>query len=119
MTARQLHVECTHWRPCERNTLKGFADFYLSEISLSVRDCAVHQKGNQAWIQLPAKPRLDGDRNLIRDAQTGKIKYTKVLGFEDRAQADAFRDAAIAALMKREPDALTIREADEWPPVLI
>ena len=120
MTARQLNVECLAWRPCERNTLKGFADFYLSEISLSVRDCAVHQKGNQAWVQLPAKPRLDRDRNLVRDPHTGKIQYTKVLGFEDRAQADAFRDAAIAALMKREPDALGAQqETDEWPPVLI
>ena len=119
MTARQLHVECTHWRPCERNTLKGFADFYLSAISLSVKDCAVHERGGQAWVQLPAKPRLDKGRNLVRDLQSGKIEYTKILSFEDSACADAFREAAIAALMKREPSALTIREVEECPPLFI
>ncbi len=119
MTARQLHVECTHWRPFEQNTLKGFADFYISAISLSVKDCAVHERGGQAWVQLPAKPRLDKDRNLVRDPHTGKIEYTKILSFEDRQHADTFREEAIAALMKREPDALTIQDTDECPPIFI
>ncbi len=120
MTARRLHVKCLAWRPCERHTLKGFADFYISAISLSVKDCAIHERNGKAWVQLPAKPRLDKDRNLVRDPHTGKIEYTKILGFEDRAQADAFRDAAIAALMKREPDALAAQqEADECSPLLI
>ncbi len=120
MTARRLHVECLAWRPCVRNTLRGFADFRISEIGLAVRDCPVHEKTVKRWVALPARPRLDKDRNLVSDAQTGKIEYSKVLGFEDRAQADAFRDAAIAALMKREPDALAAQqEADECSPLLI
>ena len=119
MTARQLHVECLAWRPCVRNTLRGFAYFRIAEIGLAVRDCPVHEKTGKRWVAFPARPRLDKDRNLVRDAQTGKIEYAKIIGFEDRAQADAFRDAAIAALMKHAPDALTIQDTDEWPPVLI
>ncbi len=108
MTAGQLHIECLSWRPYERNTLKGFADFFISGVGLNVRDCAIHEKNGQAWVQLPAKPRLDKDRNLVRDPRTGKIEYTKILSFEDRQHADAFREAAIAALMKREPGVIVL-----------
>ena len=114
-----VHVECTGWRPYEQNTLKGFASFYISAVGLSIKDCAVHERSGQAWVQLPAKPRLDQDRNLVRDPKTQKIEYVKILSFEERAHADAFRDAAIKALMKREPAALVIRELDESPPVFV
>jgi hypothetical protein len=114
-----MHIECTGWRPFERNTLTGFANFHISALGLTIQDCAVHQKGDQAWVQLPAKPRLDTDRNLVRNPQSGKVEYTKVLSFEDKTMAQQFRTAAVKALLKREPNALNIREADECLPQLI
>jgi hypothetical protein len=114
-----MHIECTGWRPFERNTLKGFANFHISALGLTIQDCAVHQKGDQAWVQLPAKPRLDKDRNLVRDMQSGKVEYTKVLSFEDKGMAQEFRAAAVNALIKREPGALKIKETDECPTLFV
>ena len=113
------HIECLAWRSCERNTLKGFADFYISAVGLTVKDCAVHQKGGGAWVQLPAKPRLDADRNLIRNPQTGRPEYVKILNFEDKTYVDAFRDAAIMALKKKAPGAVTVEVSEECPPLFI
>ncbi len=119
MTAGQLNIECLSWRSFERNTLKGFADFYISAVGLSIKDCAVHERNGKAWVQLPAKPRLDKDGNPVRDPESGKLEYFKILSFDARADADDFRDAAVAALAKREPGALTIqKEAEECLPLL-
>ena len=71
-------------------------------------------------MQLPAKPCLDQSRNLVRDPQNGKVQYTTILDFEDRLHAVAFREGAIAALIKREPKALTIQqETEECPPPFV
>ncbi len=70
-------VICIDWRPCERNTLRGFADFLLSAIELHIRDCAVHESHGKQWVQLPARPQLDKDRELIR-AANGKVQYATI-----------------------------------------
>ncbi len=104
----QPAVICTAWKPFERNTLQGFADLWLRAARLNIRGCAVHQKNAKRWVQLPARPQLDKDRNLVRDPHSGKIEYTKILSFEDRQHADTFREEAIAALMKREPGVIVL-----------
>ncbi len=51
----KLPVECTGWHPCERNTLRGFADIFLPSLHLEIRDCAVHEKNGKRWVQLPRR----------------------------------------------------------------
>ena len=97
----KLSVECSDWRPCERNTLRGFADIFLPSLHLEIRDCAVHEKNEKRWVQLPAKPQLDNNRELIRDP-TGKIQYATILKFRDRPTADAFSGAVVAAIQTFE-----------------
>jgi len=95
--AENATVVCTAFKPFERNTLKGFADLWLRGARLNIRGCAVHEKNGKRWVQLPAKPQLDKDRELIRDAG-GKIQYAPVMEFDSREVADRFNAAALKAV---------------------
>ena len=90
-------VICTAWKPFERNTLKGFADLWLRTARLNIRGCAVHEKNGRRWVQLPAKPQLDKDRQLVRD-DAGKVQYARVMEFDSREVADRFSEAALEAI---------------------
>ncbi len=92
---------CTAWRPCERGTLRSFADIFLPSLHLEIRDIAVHEKNEKRWVQLPARPQLDGNRELVRD-QTGKIQYATIMRFRDRPTADAFSGAVVTAIQNFE-----------------
>ena len=69
MTAAETSATliCAAWKPFERNTLRGFADLWLRTARLNIKGCAVHEKNGRRWVQLPARPQLDKDRNLVRD----------------------------------------------------
>ena len=101
MTARTLTdnatVICTAWKPFERNTLRGFADLWLRAARLTIKGCAVHEKNDKRWVQLPAKPQLDKERNLVRDAD-GKVQYVKMMDFDSKEVADRFNAAAVKAI---------------------
>ena len=97
-------VICTAWKPFGRNTLQGFADLWLRAARLNVRGCAVHEKNGKRWIQLPARPQLDKDRNLIRD-DSGKVQYAKILEFDHKDVADRFNAVALKAIEDFMPGA--------------
>ena len=90
-------VICTAWKPFEWNTLKGFADLWLRTARLNVHGCAVHEKNGRRWVQLPAKPQLDKDRNLVC-GEDGKVQYAKVIDFDSREVSDRFNAAALKAI---------------------
>ncbi len=96
-TADNVTVVCTAFRPFERGTLKGFADLWLRTARLNIKGCAVHEKNGKRWVQLPAKPQIDKDRNLVRD-EGGKVQYAKILDFDSREVADRFNAAALKAI---------------------
>ena len=90
-------IVCMAYKPLHRNTLQGFADLWLQPAHLHIHGCAVHEKNGRRWIQLPAKPQLDKDRNLVRD-EGGKVQYAKVMEFDSREVADHFSEAAMKAI---------------------
>jgi len=90
-------VICTAWKPFEHNSLKGFADLWLRPARLNIKGCAIHEKNGKRWVQLPARPRLDKDQNLIRD-DAGKMQYWPVMEFDSREVADRFSEAALKAI---------------------
>ncbi len=90
-------VICTAWKAYEKNTLKGFADLWLRAARLNISGVAVHEKNGRRWVQLPARPQLDKDRNLVRDSD-GKVQYGKVIDFDSREVADRFNAAALKAI---------------------
>ncbi len=90
-------VICTAWKPYEKNTLKGFADLWLRAARLNISGVAVHEKNGNRWVQLPARPQLDKDRNLVC-GEDGKIQYAKVMDFDSREVSDRFNAAALKAI---------------------
>ncbi len=90
-------VICTAWKAHEKNTLKGFADLWLRAARLNISGVAVHEKNGKRWVQLPARPQLDKDRNLVRDSD-GKVQYAKMMDFDSKEVADRFNAAAVKAI---------------------
>src|SRR6516165_5882284 len=82
-------VKCLEWRPCERNTLRGFAKIEVPAWSLIMDGVAVHPKEGRQWAQLPSRPQIDKEGTVLRD-DDGKVKYAKILEFADKKAAWAF-----------------------------
>jgi hypothetical protein len=106
----KFSITVLDFKPLHRNTLVGFANIRIAEMHLEIRDVAIHVKGGSRWAQLPAKPMIDRDGAAIRDSTTGKIAYTNLFEFTDRATRDAFSHAVIAALLDACPNALVEME---------
>jgi len=100
----KLTVQVEAFKPLRSNTLFGFCTFVIPEVRLRVIDATVHQSHGRRWIGLPAKPQIDRDGHVRRDDR-GKVLYTPVVLFTDRATSDAFGARAIAALLEDYPDA--------------
>jgi hypothetical protein len=77
--------------------LQGFCRVKVSSWHLTIDGVAVHSKDGRRWAQLPARPQLNANRELERDAD-GKIKYSRLLWFDDRELADRFSAAVLEAL---------------------
>jgi hypothetical protein len=80
------HLVCIDWKPCERGTLLGFATIKLPS-GLSIGGIA-HAKGEAKWAQLPSKAMLDQETRELMRGPDGKVKYAKVVWFEDHAIGD-------------------------------
>lgn len=99
----KFSVVCEEFRPMRRNTLMGFATVRIAELRLTIRDVAIHQKGDARWAQLPAKPMIDREGRAI--TKDNKIQYSSILEFSDRMTRDAFSHAVVAAILDRAPRA--------------
>jgi hypothetical protein len=95
----QDQVICIDWRPCNKNTLRGFAKITVPRWHLSMDGVAIHEKDGRQWAQLPARPQVDKDGTVLRD-ETGKIKYARILEFTDKETGWKFSDAVVAAVKK-------------------
>jgi hypothetical protein len=96
-------VTCGSFHPLIRNTLRGFAEITIAEMRLTIRDVAIHQKGDARWAQLPAKPQIK-DGALVKDA-TGKVQYIHIMDFDSREVRDAFSRAVVQAVLERQSEA--------------
>jgi hypothetical protein len=109
-SAGKLTVTCDGFHPLKRNTLQGFVTISIAELRLTIRDVAIHQRGDARWVQLPAKPQVK-DGALVKDPSTGKIQYTPIMQFDSRAVSDAFSRVVIDALLEFAPAAFDDEEA--------
>ena len=88
-----------------KNTLRGFAKVRLAS-GMILHDIAVHVgSDDKAWASPPSKPMLDREGQALRD-QTGKIRYSPVIGFATKEQRDRFSDAIVDAVRKSHAEAL-------------
>lgn len=84
------------WRECRRNTLLGFGDLQMDS-GLIVKDVSFHAKDGSQWASPPGRPMLDADRKLLHDTD-GKVAYSPVVDFADKAIRRKWSDAAVHAL---------------------
>ena len=85
----KLSVRVDNFNPLRSNTLYGFADLVIPEACLRIRDATVHESYGKRWVGLPAKPQVDRDGTVRRDAR-GRIAYNSIIQFTDRRAADEF-----------------------------
>jgi hypothetical protein len=90
-------VVCLDWRPCERGTLRGFAKVKVPSWHLTIDGLSIHESHGKRWAQLPSGPLLNDERELVRE-QDGKIRYAKILSFDDRDVSDRFSIAVVRAV---------------------
>jgi hypothetical protein len=76
------------WKPLTKNTLRGFLSVNLPS-GMVIHNLTVHEKGGARWVGLPA-------REWTNDQ--GVKQYAKLIEFRDRATANRFCDAVLAAL---------------------
>jgi hypothetical protein len=106
----KLSVRIENFKRQRSNTLIGFVDILIPELRLRIREATVHQSHGRCWIGLPGKPQVDRGRAARRDDR-GKIAYSPVLQFTDRAVGDAFSARTIEALLESFPDAFADGDA--------
>jgi hypothetical protein len=102
----RLPIALLEWRPIVRNTLRGFAEVRVGR-TLIINDCPAHCSHGRKWVALPSKPQLTRERELVRDA-TGKLAYTPVVEWADRAAANRFSDDTVAVIEAQFPRAFDV-----------
>jgi hypothetical protein len=90
-------IICLEWRPCERNTLRGFAKVTIPAWHLTIDGVAVHESHGHKWAQLPARPQLSPAGDLVREAN-GKIRYARILNFSDKRAERLFSEWCVNAV---------------------
>jgi hypothetical protein len=84
----QKKFAVTAWKPYEKGSLKGFFSA-TTPSGLIFHSLMLHERDGSRWISFPAKEYVD---------LQGQKQYARFVEFSDRASADRFRAAAIAAL---------------------
>jgi hypothetical protein len=97
LAPRHLEFVARDWRPCERNTLRGFMTLILSS-GLVLHECSYHVQGSKRWVGLPGRPQLEADGRHRVDPNTGKKAYTAVVEISGKAARERFQRAALIAI---------------------
>jgi hypothetical protein len=109
----RMKMVCKSFKPLRKNTMLGFCEIYLSDLDLTMKDIALHEKSGSRWAAPPARPQISKDGAVIRDESTGKIAYSPIIEFTSRNSRDEFSKAVIAAVCARVPGVFAEIETDE------
>ena len=99
-----MPVALLDWKPITKGALRGFARVRLGR-ALVIHDIPVLCSNGRAWATLPGKPIIGADGTVVRDDK-GKTRHAPILEWADRATADRFGAAVLAALRTEHPNAL-------------
>ena len=81
-------IKISNWEPRIRKTLRGFFSAELPS-GMILHHLMLHESGETRWVGLPSREWMDSQ---------GVKQFAKLIEFRDRATADKFRDAVLAAL---------------------
>ena len=89
-----MTIEVVEFKPCDRNTLKGFLTIRLTSIGLEIHDIAIHQtEAGSRWLNLPCKSYIKEDHT------TG---WRKIVDFYDKKAKRNFEKIVFETLDKSE-----------------
>ena len=108
-------LRCIAFRPMLRNTLIGFATIEHAS-GLVLVDVTMHEKDGRAWAAPPGKPMVAADGSVMRESDTGKVRYVTVVSFTDDALRRRWSDAAAAAVRRDHPEAFEAPTPPVAPP---
>jgi DNA-binding cell septation regulator SpoVG len=92
------------WRPLTKGALRGFAKVELPS-GMIISDVTILTGNNGPWASPPSKPQIGRDGTVMKDA-SGKIKYTPIIEFTDKATRGRWSTAVVDALRQAYPEAL-------------
>jgi hypothetical protein len=98
-----------------RNTLLGFATIEHAS-GLVLTDIAVHEKEGRAWAAAPSKPMISADGSVMREADTGKVRYVSIVTFTDDVIRRRWSDAVVAAVRRDYREAFEAVTSPVAPP---
>jgi hypothetical protein len=93
------------WRPCRRNTLRGFAAIELPT-GLRVSEIPVHVTAGRAWAGLPARPIVDTGTGAVLRDERDRIRYAPLLTWRTRDLADRWSAGVIGLVRAAHPEVL-------------
>jgi hypothetical protein len=106
--ARVVTIE-TFSQAQSTSSLRGFAKVVLPS-GMTLTDVAIHVGDERAWASPPSRPMLNRDGIALRDAATGKIRYSPIISFSSKELRYRFSDAIIEAMRLARPDVLAPSE---------
>lgn len=93
------------WKPLERNSLRGFCTVRFPS-GMIVADVTLHRSSGKLWASPPSKPMLDRDGVVMRDAETGKIRYSPIITFASKEIRDRWSAQVVEAVRRAHPEAV-------------
>jgi hypothetical protein len=85
----EFYVEVRAFRPCVKNTLKGFVSLSVSPPGITLNDLCLHEKFGKRWLSFPARPYQTDD---------GKQHWAPVVEIGDRETLTRFQTVSIEAI---------------------
>jgi hypothetical protein len=89
-----MPVRVLGWRPLVKGALRGFVTVQLGR-SLKLTDLSIVSSNGKLWVAFRDKPLLADGKALLDDK--GKQRYVTIMEWTDKAAADRFSAAVIAA----------------------
>lgn len=82
-------IECTKFTSFQKNTLLGYADFFIPKMGLEIFGCQLHQKNGRRWVNLPSKEFT---------TPAGEKAYAPIVRFKEKEHQIRFGDEALKAI---------------------
>lgn len=88
-------MKCIKFKAMEKGALLGFADLEMDS-GMVIHECTLMLSNGSKWVSPPGKPQLDANKAPVY--KDGKMQYTAVITFRDKAIRQKWSDAAVRAV---------------------
>jgi hypothetical protein len=108
--SRPVAIRVSDLKPINAGALRCLVNVALPS-GMILLGCAVFVKDDRTWAAPPGKPVI-GRAGIVEKTPQGKTRYEPTVSFADRATAERWSDAVIAAVRLAYPEAIPAIAAD-------